>query len=221
MFLVSSCNCLYPIQWSQVLSREWWCSWNSADRRCSNYIWVINNFIAYLGAPYIRDFTVTRTTRTPAFWDTLAASWLPILVIHIRSQVKTWQSQSYKFKKIAKNSNFEILLETFHTTHLLKLLDKMYKYEMDPTRTVGATQRTRDAGWTDRWTEWNQYTPQQLRCARGIIILLSIPHQKGILLHFIIYIKFNKLSNKTDPHLQIVCSHCIKQVTTQELKSLQ
>ena len=26
-----------------------------------------------------------------------AAPWLPILVIHIRSQVKTTQSQSYKF----------------------------------------------------------------------------------------------------------------------------
>ena len=31
-----------------------------------------------------------------------AAPWLPILVIHIRSQVKTTQSQSYKFKKFAK-----------------------------------------------------------------------------------------------------------------------
>ena len=28
---------------------------SSADRRCSNYIWVINNFIAYQGASYIRD----------------------------------------------------------------------------------------------------------------------------------------------------------------------
>ena len=35
-----------------------------------------------------------------------AAPWLPILVIHIRSQVKTRQSQSYKLKKIAKNANF-------------------------------------------------------------------------------------------------------------------
>ena len=45
---------------------------------------------------------------------------------------------------------------------LLKLLDKMYKYEMDPSRTVGATERTRDAGQrdgrTDGRTEWNQYT---------------------------------------------------------------
>ena len=79
--------------------------------------------------------------------------------------------------KKAKTSNFEILQETWHTTHLLKLLDKMYKYEMDPTRTVEATEQTRDAGrtrdgQTDGRTEWNQYTPQQLRCAGGKIIQL-------------------------------------------------
>ena len=39
-------------------SREWRCGWSSADRRCSNYIWVIDNFIAYLGVTYIRGFTV-------------------------------------------------------------------------------------------------------------------------------------------------------------------
>ena len=109
-----------------------------------------------------------------------AAPWLPILVIHITSRVKTRQSQSYKFKKIAKNTNFEILPKTLYATHLLKLLDKMYKYEMDATKTVGATERTRDAGRTDGQTdgrtdgrmEWNQYTPQQLRCAKGIMMPL-------------------------------------------------
>ena len=59
MFLVSSCSCLCPIHWSQVLSWEWRCSWSSADRRCFNCIWVINNFIAYWGASsYIRDSMV-------------------------------------------------------------------------------------------------------------------------------------------------------------------
>ena len=62
MLLVSSCNCLYPISWSQVLSWEWRCSWSSADRRCSNYIWVINNLIAYQSASYIRDLTVIHVT---------------------------------------------------------------------------------------------------------------------------------------------------------------
>ena len=58
MILISSCICLCPIYWIQVLSREWRCSWSSADRRCSNYIWVINNLIAYSGAAHIRDLTV-------------------------------------------------------------------------------------------------------------------------------------------------------------------
>ena len=38
--------------------RERRCSWSSADRRCSNYIWVTNNFIAHWGATYIKDFAV-------------------------------------------------------------------------------------------------------------------------------------------------------------------
>ena len=35
-----------------------------------------------------------------------ATPWLPILVIHIRSQIKTTQSQSYKFKKNCQNFQF-------------------------------------------------------------------------------------------------------------------
>ena len=62
MFLVSSHSCLCPIQWRHLLSREWRCSWSSADRRCSNCIWVIDNFIVYKGAIYIRDLTVIGTT---------------------------------------------------------------------------------------------------------------------------------------------------------------
>ena len=33
------------------------------------------------------------------------------------------------------------------------------RVKMDPTRTVGITERTWDAGRTDGQTEWNQYTP--------------------------------------------------------------
>ena len=32
--------------------------WSSADRRCSDYIWVINKFTAYWGATYIKGLTV-------------------------------------------------------------------------------------------------------------------------------------------------------------------
>ena len=46
------------IHWIQELSRGWRYSWTSADRRCSNYIWVINKFIAYWNATYIGGLTV-------------------------------------------------------------------------------------------------------------------------------------------------------------------
>ena len=52
-----------------------------------------------------------------------------------------------------------MLQETWHMTHLLELLDKMYKYEMEPTRTVGATERTQDAGRTDGQSETNKHPP--------------------------------------------------------------
>ena len=55
MFLFLSCSCLCPIHWSQVLRWKWRCSWSSADRRCSNYICVINTFITFQCASYIRD----------------------------------------------------------------------------------------------------------------------------------------------------------------------
>ena len=63
MIVVSSCSCLWPIHWSQLLSSEWRCNWSSADRRCSNFIWVINNCIASSGASYIRGFTIFRISR--------------------------------------------------------------------------------------------------------------------------------------------------------------
>ena len=47
--------------------------------------------------------------------------------------------------------------KTLYTPHTFKLLDKMYKYEMDPTSTVGATERTRDAGRTDGRTDGQTY----------------------------------------------------------------
>ena len=46
ILLVSSCSCFWPIHWSQVLGREWRCSWSSADRRCSKYNWMISKIIA-------------------------------------------------------------------------------------------------------------------------------------------------------------------------------
>ena len=53
------------------LSWEWRCSWSSADRRCSNYICVINSLITYSGAAYIRDLTVLVSFRIALLYSTI------------------------------------------------------------------------------------------------------------------------------------------------------
>ena len=97
--------------------------------------------------------------------DTPAASWLPILLSHIGSQVKWRQSQSYKFKEFAKISNFETNI-TRNTPS--EVLDKMCKYEMNPMSILEDTEQTRVCPQTDRRTRWNQYTPLSTSLKRGV-----------------------------------------------------
>ena len=83
-------------------------------------------------------------------------------------QVKRRQSQSYKFKKFAKIANFWISKRALHATHLLKLLAKMCKYEIDPMSIVEDTERTRFCPQTDRRTRWYQYTPLSTSLKWGV-----------------------------------------------------
>ena len=82
--------------WSQVLSREWKCSWSSADRRCSNYIWVVNNFIACRGVSYIRGFMVgsgNGWVQSDSVGDTVSSYWNQNFFIHERT---SWISGTFK-----------------------------------------------------------------------------------------------------------------------------
>ena len=107
----------------------------------------------------------TRTIRTPAFWGyprrlmithTIESYWIP-------SQKKT----KSKLQILKIRQNFWILKRALHGTHLLKLLDKMCKYEMDPMSIVEDTERTLFCPQTDRRTRWYQYTPLSTSLKRG------------------------------------------------------
>ena len=90
----------------------------------------------------------------PAFWDTRRR----LMITHTSDSHQILSQNKIKSKlQIKKNcQNFKFCN-----------FARNFKYEMDPTRTVGATERTQDAGQTDGQTEWNQYTPQQLHCWGG------------------------------------------------------
>ena len=106
---------------------------------------------------------------------------LSILLSHIGSQVKRRQSQSHKFKEFAKTSNSRILKQTLHVTHLLKLLDKMCKYEMDLTSIVEEDTILSTEGQTDGQRQTDKvkavYSPFKIVEAGCIKIWMKSVHE--------------------------------------------
>ena len=91
-----SCSCLCPIHWSHVWSREWRCGWSSADRRCCNYIWVINNFIVYWDVTYIRGLTV----ELPVDYHHVMCHFHAVRYLHgeyIKEEIWLWGKQTPGF----------------------------------------------------------------------------------------------------------------------------
>ena len=124
MFLFSSFSCLCPIHWSQVLSREWRCSWSSADRWCSNYIWMINNFIAYEGVAYIwglrvikQECAAAQGERYPLHPQTGIEMVLDLKPMTLKIS-QHWAQSHYRYVcQIWKQSNQSILSYTVSHSH--------------------------------------------------------------------------------------------------------
>ena len=115
--------------------------------------WYVLTFLA----SHTNFANTTKTTRTPAFWGyPPLPNDYPYHWVILDPKSKEDKSQSYKFKKFAKISNFWILKQPLHATHLLKLLDKMCKYEMNPMSIVEDTERTRFCPQT-HWSNPEEY----------------------------------------------------------------
>ena len=120
----------------------------------------------------LRHFNVIKVmkTRTPAFWGYPPPP---------HDYPYHWVILDPKSKedkvKVTNLTNFWISKRALHATHLLKLLDKMCKYAMDPMSIVEDTERTRFCPQTDRRTDgqmdrrtgWYQYTPLSTSLKRG------------------------------------------------------
>ena len=126
MFLVYPCSCLHSIHWGQVLSWEWKCSWSSADRRCSNYIWVINNFIAYWDATYIRGFRVVNIFENLAgviyIHDAKVLVNFPLEKIQIRN---SWCASTNMWCQ-SRHSSHENTWWDFHTSRTTVAISSLF-----------------------------------------------------------------------------------------------
>ena len=128
-------------RWAHILSPLHWChmTWEASNFTRQYSVWLMDG-LAWHGKVFHN--TGTLCGESTSDWS-IDAQWLVDSPqkgkiaphdypyhrpVHIRSQVKTRQSQNYKFKEFAKASKLKKLKK--HVTHLLKLLDKMCKYEM-------------------------------------------------------------------------------------------
>ena len=107
-------------------------------------------------------------TRTPAFWGYPPPPHnYPYHWVILDSKSKEEKVKVTNLKNSPKFKIFEFWNEHY-TPHLLKLLDKMCKYEMDAMSIVEDTERTRFCPQTDRRTRWYQYTPLSTLLKRGV-----------------------------------------------------
>ena len=70
---------------------------------------------------------------------------------------------SQEVKDSNKNQNFGIFSQTQHATHL-KLIDKMYNYDIDPASIV------KDTGWTQFHLQMDGWTNEQMKGQSETII---------------------------------------------------
>ena len=103
------------------------------DMRCI----VMYHYVVHNAFQILHNYCITRTTRTPAFWGYPPPP----------------HDYPYHWVIFDPKSNVWILKWALHATHLLKLLDKMCKYEMDPMSILEDTERARFCPQTDRQTD--------------------------------------------------------------------
>ena len=113
---------------NQVLSGKWRCSWSSADRRCSNYIWVIDNLIAYWRASYIRGLVVIKDTNicvNNLFLQTISQKGATLSRVFQRTlPMETMKASELldmtsntMFSKVWVEINYPFPIATVHPTH--------------------------------------------------------------------------------------------------------
>ena len=87
---------------------------------------------------------------------------------HLKCSVSLFSDPCVMFQ----NTNV-VFLNTFNV--ILNIMDaNACVPSVEFIYSVDVTERTRQAGQTDGRTDWNQYTPQQLRCSGGIITTIMM-----------------------------------------------
>ena len=140
---------LSETNFGEIQIRKIFDEWQPKEKICKS---VIGSLCAYL----------SRTTRTFAFWGYPLLPhdypyYWPQFILDAKS--KQDKVKVTNLKNLPKRQILWFWKKKLsHVTHLLKLLDKVCKYEMDPASIVEDTERTRFCPQMDRRTEGQSET---------------------------------------------------------------
>ena len=118
--------------------------------RRKSHFWNLRSFeiftrpLSWIKLEQVERLRYDDTLRRLTITHTIESYWIP-------SQKKT--KSKLQIQRNRQIFIFSILKQSIQATHLLMLLDKMCKYEMDPTSIVEDTERTRVCPQTDRRTD--------------------------------------------------------------------
>ena len=189
MFLVSSCSCLtQSIEASQVLSREWRCNWSSADRQCFNHIWVMNHFIAYWGASYVRSLMVLKHLKSQQLPNVIPAyvwhrHWKDVVnnVLQTDNRVNSnkWFSKYYYFSRFAHWNCIDFIYIYIIYSHIITCtIQEMSNGKKACTIDYASTLQIETANWhqVDRSTSFHSTTAHIVN-QQGDFIIWEIWHR--------------------------------------------
>ena len=147
---------------------------------CAKYGKNPSRTVDFFSRSRLRNFKNLPKIQITRFWKKNVTRDTPLMIVIICAKYRKNPSRTVdatertRFSKSRPNGLEDIGQGqgSSHATHPLMLLIICTKYGKNSSWTVDVTERTQDAGRTD-WqtdgrTEWNQYSPQQLRCVGGI-----------------------------------------------------
>ena len=120
---------------------------------------VVKSFYLHNGISYILNQSAARIGTQPT---TQTSRWTAGTFALIQ-----YKMSSYQYRKSHYADKMVIRLSYLHNGFSCILNHMTARIGTQPT--AGVTEQTQNVGQTDGQTEWNQYTPQQLCCAEGIV----------------------------------------------------
>ena len=158
LFVMLGYQNMFPVSQAHPLKANWfrW-MWGGGFKKGSEIPWIMGSTYWIILENNPSYFHLWSFFTLCPLYSWLSHSISNFMEDSFLNQITISKLQIWKIYKKFNFFNFAKNLETWHATHLLKLLNKMCKYKLDPASIVEVTEQTwfcpQTDGRTDGWTD--------------------------------------------------------------------